>query len=54
MSQEEIKNQIIKAGYDAVKQLIKVAKEDIIKPNLDDRDWETIYTTSLHPPGTRS
>jgi hypothetical protein len=36
MNQEEIKNQIIKAGYDAVKQLIKVAKEDIIKPSLDD------------------
>ena len=33
---KEIKERIIAAGYDAVEQLIKVAKEDIIKPNADD------------------
>jgi|TARA_R110000868_G_scaffold371378_7_gene634946 DNA-binding ferritin-like protein len=35
-STKEIKERIIAAGYDAVEQLIKVAKEDIIKPNADD------------------
>ena len=35
-STKEIKERIIAAGYDAVEQLIKVAKEDIIKPNTDD------------------
>jgi len=33
---KEIKEQIIEAGYKAVEQLIKVAKEDIIKPDPDD------------------
>jgi len=32
----EIKLQIIKAGERAVRELIKVAQEDIIKPNPDD------------------
>ena len=35
-STKEIKERIIAAGYDAVEQLIKVAKEEIIKPNADD------------------
>jgi hypothetical protein len=30
------KLRIIEAGHQAVEQLIKVAKEDIIKPNADD------------------
>jgi hypothetical protein len=33
---KEIKLKIISAGYTAVNQLIKVAQEDIIKPNADD------------------
>ena len=36
MTNKEIKEQIIKAGEKAVMQLIKVAKEDIIKPDPDD------------------
>ena len=32
----DIKSRIIEAGYQAVEQLIKVAKEDIIKPDQDD------------------
>lgn len=32
----ELKRNIIDAGYQAVEQLIKVAKEDIIKPSADD------------------
>jgi len=32
----EIKKKIIDAGYRAVEQLIKVAQEDIIKPDPDD------------------
>tara|TARA_R100000278_G_scaffold18268_1_gene18081 strand:+ start:782 stop:1057 length:276 start_codon:yes stop_codon:yes gene_type:complete len=36
MKSNEIKLKIIEAGYKAVEQLIKVAKEDIIKPNPDD------------------
>jgi len=32
----DIKTKIIEAGYQAVEQLIKVAKEDIIKPDPDD------------------
>lgn len=32
----EIKKKIIDAGYKAVEQLIKVAQEDIIKPDPDD------------------
>ena len=36
MNTDEIKNKIIEAGYDAVRQLIKVAKEKIIKPDPDD------------------
>lgn len=33
---KDIKKRIIEAGYQAVEQLIKVAKEDIIKPDTDD------------------
>jgi hypothetical protein len=33
---KDIKSKIIEAGYQAVEQLIKVAKEDIIKPDPDD------------------
>jgi len=33
---KEIKKKIIEAGRLAVEQLIKVAKEDIIKPNAED------------------
>lgn len=33
---KDIKLKIIEAGYEAVEQLIKVAKEDIIKPDPDD------------------
>jgi len=36
MEIRKIKEEIIKAGEMAVKQLIKVAKEEIIKPDLDD------------------
>jgi|TARA_E500000318_G_scaffold110933_1_gene127752 hypothetical protein len=36
MKSEELKKQIIQAGRRAVEQLIKVAKEDIIKPDPDD------------------
>jgi hypothetical protein len=36
MNTKEIKEQIIAAGEKAVKQLIKVAKEDIIKYDKDD------------------
>ena len=36
MNLQETKQKIIVAGYRAVEQLIKVAKEDIIKPDLDD------------------
>ena len=36
MDSKEIKLQIIEAGKKAVKQLVKVAKEDIIKPDPED------------------
>jgi len=36
MNSEELKIQIISAGRKAVEQLIKVAKEDIIKHNPED------------------
>jgi len=36
MNSQELKKQIIHAGRRAVEQLIKVAKEDIIKPDPDD------------------
>ena len=36
MNLKETKLKIINAGYRAVEQLIKVAKEDIIKPDPDD------------------
>tara|TARA_R110002020_G_scaffold164712_1_gene351570 strand:- start:3801 stop:4073 length:273 start_codon:yes stop_codon:yes gene_type:complete len=36
MDIEKIKQQIIQAGYLAVKELIKVAKEDIIKYDSED------------------
>ena len=35
-SVNEIKERIIKAGHEAVKELIKVAEEEIIKPDPDD------------------
>jgi hypothetical protein len=36
MDAKDIKMKIIEAGHQAVEQLIKVAKEDIIKPDPDD------------------
>ena len=36
MTNKELKLQIIEAGHKAVAQLIKVAKEDIIKPDPND------------------
>ena len=36
MSTRDIKLRIIQAGQDAVEQLIKVAKEKIIKPDPED------------------
>ena len=36
MNSSELKAQVISAGYTAVEQLIKVAKEDIIKPDAED------------------
>ena len=36
MSTKEIKLKIIEAGHQAVEQLIKVAKEKIIKPDPED------------------
>ena len=33
---KEVKLKIIEAGHEAVEQLIKVAKEDILKSNADD------------------
>ena len=36
MDSIELREEIIKAVYKAVKQLIKVAKEDIIKPDPED------------------
>lgn len=36
MTSKEVKLKIIEAGHRAVEQLIKVAKEDIIKPEKDD------------------
>jgi hypothetical protein len=36
MNSKEIKRKIIEAGHRAVEQLIKVAKEEIIKPNPED------------------
>jgi len=36
MNSKELKIQIIEAGRRAVKQLIKVAKEEIIKPDPED------------------
>ncbi len=36
MNNKELKLEIIKAGHKAVAQLIKVAKEDIIKPDPND------------------
>lgn len=35
-STKEIKERIIKAGHEAVRQLIKVAEEEIIKPDPED------------------
>lgn len=36
MTNKDIKLKIIQAGHRAVEQLIKVAQEDIIKPDSDD------------------
>jgi|TARA_R100001510_G_C7618036_1_gene179648 hypothetical protein len=36
MDSKELKKQIIEAGRKAVRQLIKVAKEEIIKPDPED------------------
>jgi len=36
MNSNELKEEIIKAGMGAVQQLIKVAKEEIIKPDLEE------------------
>ncbi len=36
MNSNDLKKEIIHAGRRAVEQLIKVAKEDIIKPDPDD------------------
>jgi ASC-1-like (ASCH) protein len=36
MTSEELKVKIIEAGKKAVEELIRVAKEDIIKPDLQD------------------
>tara|TARA_Y100000361_G_scaffold101282_1_gene91035 strand:+ start:4175 stop:4453 length:279 start_codon:yes stop_codon:yes gene_type:complete len=36
MKSNQIKKKIIEAGYEAVEQLIKVAKEKIIKPDPED------------------
>jgi len=36
MNSDELKRQIVSAGRRAVEQLIKVAKEDIIKPDIED------------------
>lgn len=36
MTSNELKLKIIEAGYEAVKQLIEVAKEKIIKPDPED------------------
>lgn len=36
MTSKEIKLKIIESGYRAVEHLIKVANEEIIKPNIDD------------------
>ena len=36
MNSKSLKEQVIAAGYRAVEQLVKVAKEDIIKPDPED------------------
>jgi len=36
MDSTELRKEIIEAGYKAVKQLIKVAKEEIIRPDPED------------------
>ena len=36
MNSNELKEEVIKAGMRAVQQLIKVAKEEIIKPDLEE------------------
>ena len=36
MNSDELKRQLVSAGRRAVEQLIKVAKEDIIKPDIED------------------
>lgn len=46
---KEIKLRIISAGEQAVEQLIKVAKEDIIKPNDEDELSADRLKTLLPP-----
>ena len=46
MNTKEIKEQIIKAGEKAVIQLIKVAKEDIIKYDKDIRTLQLQFRTN--------
>tara|TARA_R100000951_G_scaffold109716_1_gene107176 strand:+ start:527 stop:811 length:285 start_codon:yes stop_codon:yes gene_type:complete len=36
MNSKALKEQVISAGYRAVEQLVKVAREDIIKPDPED------------------
>ena len=49
MESKELKIKIIEAGKKAVAQLIKVAKEDIIKYDADDEleGWRTIFLLSM-------
>ena len=47
MEVRKLKEDIIKAGESAVKELIKVAKEDIIKKGLDDRLKNAAATKKL-------
>ena len=46
MESKELKTRIIAAGKRAVEQLIKVAQEDIIKPDPED---ELIFCLKLRP-----
>ena len=44
----KIKEEIIKAGYQAVKELIKVAQEEIIKPEPDDESPKLIWRNNSY------
>jgi hypothetical protein len=46
-SNKDIKQRIINAGYEAVEQLIKVAKEDIIKRNIDEDEFLELAADKL-------